>query len=176
MFPATTRNSQSGPITTAAGAAAEPMDFGSGHIRPSHAADPGLIYDATYNDYLVFACSSIKAQMDPSFPCPKNPPSPSNLNYPSVAVTRLSGTVNVSRTVTNVGQKRAQYKVSVNEPNGVKVEISPKFLTFKKVWEKKSFVITLTSEVKGSGGYVAGSYTWSDGVHSVKSPIVVSVV
>lgn len=176
MLTATTTNSQGGPITTAARTAAGPMDFGSGHIRPSNAADPGLIYDATYSDYLLFACSSIKEQMDPSFPCPANPPSPSDLNYPSVAINGLNGTASVTRTLTNVGQKKASYKVSVEEPNGVKVEISPNILNFKEVGEKKSFVISLTAEVKGSGGYVHGSFTWTDGVHCVRSPIVVSVV
>ena len=123
-FSATAINVQGIPITTAAYEVAGPMDFGSGHIRPAHSADPGLIYDATYDDYLLFACSSSNAQLDPSFPCPCNPPSPSNLNHPSVAVARLCGTVNLTRTVTNVGRGEATYRVSVNEPNGVETQAS----------------------------------------------------
>ena len=29
------------------------MDYGSGHIRPKHALDPGLIYDVSYQDFQV---------------------------------------------------------------------------------------------------------------------------
>lgn len=150
------------------------MDIGSGHIRPSHSADPGLIYDATYTDYLLFACSSINAQMDPSFPCPTNATPAFNLNHPSVTITGLCGTAKVTRTVTNVSKGKATYKVSVTEPNSVKVEISPEVLTFEQVGEKKSFTISLTVDAVGREKYVAGEYIWSDGVHIVRSPILVS--
>lgn len=151
------------------------MDFGSGHLTLTHAADPGLVYDATYTDYLLFACASIKAQMDPSFPCPPTAPSPTSLNYPSLAIYGLKGTVHVNRTVTNVGRKKAQYKVFVDPPAGVVVKISPKILTFREIGEKKSFVITVTAKVNASGRYEAGSYAWDGGIHVVRSPIVVSV-
>ncbi|KAJ6830417.1 subtilisin-like protease SBT5.6 isoform X1 [Iris pallida] len=175
---ATRINMEGDPITTAAGEAAGPMDYGAGHIRSSLASDPGLVYDANYTDYLLFACSSIKVQMDPTFPCPANPPPPSDLNYPSVSVTGLrAAAVKVIRTVTNVGQRKARYKVEVEEPSGVKVGITPKVLRFRKVGEKKKFVIKLTAVGKGStaGGHVGGSYTWSDGIHAVTSPIVVTL-
>ena len=35
------------------GSIAGPMDYGSGHIRPKHALDPGLVYDASYQDFQV---------------------------------------------------------------------------------------------------------------------------
>ncbi|KAG1341948.1 putative Subtilisin-like protease SBT5.6 [Cocos nucifera] len=116
--------------------------------------------------------------MDPTFPCPESPPSTFNLNYPSVSVSNLNGSFTIRRTVTNVGQWGAQYHVSIVEPSGVSANISPKILKFKEVGEEKSFRIKL--EVDGSKGarsgeYVAGSYTWSDGTHDVRSPIVVSV-
>ncbi|XP_020246054.1 subtilisin-like protease SBT5.6 isoform X2 [Asparagus officinalis] len=174
MTTATAVNTEGSPITTAALDPAGPMDIGSGHMRPSHAADPGLVYDATYEDYLLFACSSINAQMDDSFRCPNNPPSTFNLNHPSLAVTGLCGAVNVTRTVTNVGQRKARYNVSVVEPNGLKVDIRPNSLTFEEAGEKKSFVITLTADAMGSGGYVSGEYSWNDGLHTVRSPILVS--
>lgn len=173
---ATILDLQNRPITTAAKERAGPMDFGAGHIRPTHASDPGLIYDATYEDYLLFACASINAQMDPSFPCPINPPLPYNLNYPSISVSRLNGTLRLSRTVTNVGQRRAKYQVFVKEPIGVKVDISPKVLSFRNRNVKKSFTITFTKVGKGNGLFVAGDYTWTDGMHVVRSPIAVSII
>lgn len=153
------------------------MEYGSGHIRPIHAADPGLVYNASYDDYLLFACASIGAQMDQTFPCPKSLPSTWDLNYPSMTVTKLNGSITVRRTVTNVGQCPAQYRVAVSEPANIQVQVSPRVLRFSRVGQRKSFSVKL--KVRGtpapSGGqYVAGSYTWTDGTHVVRSPIVVS--
>uniref|UniRef100_A0A0D9V574 Subtilisin-like protease n=1 Tax=Leersia perrieri TaxID=77586 RepID=A0A0D9V574_9ORYZ len=180
MTTATTINAEGSPIMDADGAVAGPMDYGSGHIRPRHALDPGLIYDASYQDYLLFACASGGAQLDHSVPCPATPPPPYQLNHPSLAVHGLNGSVTVQRKVTNVGQGNARYSVAVVEPMGVSVNVSPSSLSFARTGEKKSFTIKI--EAKGRGGlrvdgrrFVAGSYTWSDGVHVVRSPIVVLV-
>ena len=37
---------------------AHPFDFGSGHIEPNKANDPGLIYDVTDDEYDAFACGT----------------------------------------------------------------------------------------------------------------------
>lgn len=163
------------------GSVAGPMDYGSGHIRPRHALDPGLVYDASYQDYLLFACASAGSQLDRSVPCPALPPPPYQLNHPSVAVHGLNGSVTVQRTVTNVGSGEARYTVAVAEPVGVSVEVSPKRLRFARTGEKKTFRIKLEAKGSGSGRvvvrgqFVAGSYAWSDGAHVVRSPIVVLV-
>jgi hypothetical protein len=162
------------------GTVAGPIDYGSGHIRPKHALDPGLVYDASYQDYLLFACASGGAQLDHSLPCPATPPPPYQLNHPSLAIHGLNGSVTVQRTVTNVGQGSARYSVAVVEPMGVSVKVSPRSLSFARTGEKKSFRIKIEA-TKGRGGwrvngqFVAGSYTWSDGVHVVRSPLVVLV-
>ncbi|CAM0882507.1 unnamed protein product [Alopecurus aequalis] len=179
MTTATTNNAEGGPIMNSDGTVAGPMDYGSGHIRPKHALDPGLVYDASFQDYLLFACSSGGTQLDRSFPCPASPPCPYELNYPSLAVHGFNGSITVHRTVTNVGQHDAHYSVAVVEPRGVSVKVSPTNLTFTRMGDKKVFKITI--ETKGrisrrvSRKYPAGSYTWRDGVHVVSSPIVVLV-
>ncbi|CAD6230040.1 unnamed protein product [Miscanthus lutarioriparius] len=181
MTTATTNNAEGGPLMNGDGSVAGPMDYGSGHIRPKHALDPGLVYDASYQDYLLFACASAGSQLDPSVPCPARPPPPYQLNHPSVAVHGLNGSVTVHRTVTNVGPGEARYTVAVVEPAGVSVKVSPKRLSFARAGEKKAFRIRLEAKGRSSGGrvvrgqFVAGSYAWSDGAHVVRSPVVVLV-
>ncbi|KAG8055569.1 hypothetical protein GUJ93_ZPchr0001g33144 [Zizania palustris] len=181
MTTATTSNAEGGPIMDADGTVAGPMDYGSGHIRPSHAMDPGLVYDASYQDYLLFACASGGAQLDRSLPCPASPPQPYDLNHPSLAIRGLNGTITVQRTVTNVGQQGSSlYSVAVVEPLGVSVKVWPSSLRFSRASEKKSFTIKIEAAKgrtgwRANGQFVAGSYTWSDGVHVVRSPIVVLV-
>ncbi|RLM92443.1 subtilisin-like protease SBT5.3 [Panicum miliaceum] len=182
MTTATTNNAEGGPLMNGDGTVAGPMDYGSGHIRPRHALDPGLVYDASYEDYLLFACASAGSQLDPSVPCPARPAPPYQLNHPSVAVHGLNGSVTVRRTVTHVGSGEARYTVAVAAPAGVSVEVSPRRLRFARPGEKKAFRIKMEAKVSGKGSgrvargqFVAGSYAWSDGVHVVRSPIVVLV-
>lgn len=111
-------------ITDAAGKPTNPFQFGSGHLRPAKAADPGLVYDASYTDYLLFLCGNGVTNLDPSFKCPKSPPTSNNLNYPSLAISKLNGTITVTRTVTNVGGgRKAVYFSSVRPPKGFTVKV-----------------------------------------------------
>ena len=81
--------------------------------------------------------------------------------------------VNVTRTVTNVGSP-GTYKVHVKELDGVVVLIEPTSLTFKEEGEKKTFKVVLKAIDDGKpADYVFGELWWSDGWHKVKSPIVV---
>lgn len=167
------------PITDASSNPADPFHFGSGHFRPMKAADPGLIYDASYTDYLLYLCSIGITNLNSSFKCPKILPSPNSLNYPSLAIPKLNTTVTVSRTVTNVGSSKTTYFISIKPPPGISVRISPAVLHFKQTGQKRSFAITLKPDQTskfGKNKYLFGSFTWSDGIHSVRSPIAVSVV
>ncbi|KAI8000960.1 Subtilisin-like protease SBT5.6 [Camellia lanceoleosa] len=150
----------------------------TGHFQPANAADPGLVYDATYTDHLLFLCST-GYHLDPSFKCPKHPPSPSNLNYPSLAIAKLKRTITVKRTVTNVGASKSVYSLTFKPPIGFSVEISPTILSFSEVGEKRNFFITVKEESRPktkpkAGEYAFGWYMWSDGIHRVRSPIAVS--
>ncbi|GFZ07154.1 hypothetical protein Acr_19g0000910 [Actinidia rufa] len=164
------------PITDKAGNQATPFHYGSGHFMPARAADPDLFYDANYTDYLLFLCST-GFNLDSTFLCPKHPPSPSNLNYPSLAIADLNGTVTVTRTVTNVGPSKSVYNLTTKPPTGFSVKISPTVLHFSRVQEKRNFFITV--EAKSGigqpkrGEYAFGWYVWSDGIHMVRSPIAV---
>lgn len=142
------------------------------------------MYDASYTDYLLFLCSSGIKSFDKSFKCPTIPPSTSNLNYPSLAIPKLSGTVTVKRTVTNVGGRKSVYFASVKPPLGISVKVSPPILFFHHVGEKKSFTITVKAQEREMSGinvngennkHSFGWLTWTDGVHIVRSPMAVSL-
>ncbi|XP_058201849.1 subtilisin-like protease SBT5.6 [Rhododendron vialii] len=174
-------NNMGKPITDAAGNPANPFQFGSGHLRPAKAADPGLVYDASYTDYLLFLCGNGVTNLNPSFKCPKSLPTSNNLNYPSLAISKLNGTMTVKRTVTNVGGGgKAVYFSSVKPPKGFSVKVWPPILFFNHVGQKKSFTITVRAKGKaaetiGKNGHAFGWYTWNDGVHVVRSPMAVSL-
>lgn len=184
MTTATTNNKSGHPITddaTPDNSPANPFSFGSGHFRPSKAADPGLVYDTNYTDYLHYLCGLKMNSIDPSFTCPPRALPPHDLNYPSIAVPQLRGTVRIKRTVTNVGGGgKSVYFFYSEAPPGVAVSASPNILYFNRVGERKRFTISVSGKVKNSNnnssnnGYSFGWFAWSDGTHYVRSPIAVS--
>ncbi|WMV15720.1 hypothetical protein MTR67_009105 [Solanum verrucosum] len=177
MTTSTINNVVGRPIRNATGDDANPFEYGSGHFRPSRAVDPGLIYDATYTDYLLYLCSQ-NISLNSLFSCPEKVPTASNLNYPSLAIANMRGSIRtVTRVVTNVGKDNSTYVLAVRSPPGYAVDIVPKSLCFSKLGEKHSFNITIIraqSSVERRNEFSFGWYTWSDGVHVVRSPIAVS--
>ena len=55
--PATTVANDGNPIRDETGTEATPFSYGSGHVNPVDALDPGLVYDTTLADYTNFLCS-----------------------------------------------------------------------------------------------------------------------
>nr|GLL30307.1 subtilisin-like protease SBT5.6 [Ipomoea trifida] len=174
-FCATTNNVVGAPIVNATGYVATPFEYGAGHILPSKAMDPGLVYDASYNDYLLFLCNR-GVTLDSSFKCPKHTPPASNFNYPSLSIANLRGSTTVKRTVTNVGKGNSTYIVAVTPPSGYVVDVSPMTLRFSREGEKQSFNVTIRikSVNRKTNGFAFGWYSWTDGDHVVTSPIAVS--
>lgn len=171
------------PMMNASFVKATPFSYGSGHIRPNRAMDPGLVYDLTANDYLDFLCAigynktTIQLFSEgPNYKCPESA-SLLDFNYPSISVPRLSGSVTVTRRLKNVGSP-GTYAVRIKRANGISVSVEPNVLRFKSVGEEKSFRVTLKAKPKrggeAKGDYVFGGLTWSDGEHYVRSPIVVA--
>ncbi|KAI3931435.1 hypothetical protein MKX01_040352 [Papaver californicum] len=159
---------------------ATPFSYGSGQMRPNAAMDPGLVYDVTTNDYLSFLSGlgyneTQLQSFTAGIPYKCNMKyGLADFNYPSITVPDLDGTTQVMRTVKNVGSP-GTYKARIHAPEGVKVSVEPKTLTFEKIGEEKTFEVSL-QVVKASYQYVFGSLTWTDGVHFVRSPIVVQSI
>ena len=175
------RDNTKSPILDGSFIKATPFSYGAGHIRPNRAMDPGLVYDLTVNDYLDFLCASgynqtlLELFTEAPYKCPKSA-SLLDFNYPSITVTNLSRSVNVTRKLKNVGSP-GTYVARVREPIGISVHVEPKILKFESIGEEKSFKLTVTKKTPGMGteDYVFGVIIWSDGNHYVRSPIVVGM-
>jgi subtilisin family serine protease len=145
---------------------------GAGHVQPNSAADPGLVFDAGWMDWLGFLCGT--GQLRASY-CPSISIDPSNLNTASIAIGDMAGTQTVKRTVTNVASASAIYNVSVTGMGGINVNVNPESLTLAP-GDSASFDVTFTRTSAALNAYTGGQMTWSDGTHHVRIPLVVRPV
>ncbi|KAK7387650.1 hypothetical protein VNO78_22437 [Psophocarpus tetragonolobus] len=158
---------------------ATPLAYGSGHIRPNRAMDPGLVYDLTTHDYLHFLCFSgyNQTQINKFSGADYRCPGVINIldyNYPSVTIPKLYSSVSFTRRLKNVGSP-ATYSASLKVPAGLSITVQPNVLKFDNIGEEKSFKLTV--QVTRPGKATAfGGITWSDGKHQVRTPIVVGGV
>ena len=149
-----------------------PFNTGSGHVRPNLAENPGIVYDVDFNGYLAFlkgqglCCASIA-----SIPAIDA----SDLNQPSLAVGDLPGVQTLRRRVTNVTSAPATYAATIQAPTGYTVTVSPTSLVVP-AGGTASFDVTISRTDGPLNAYRFGALTWSDGIHTARSPIVVRPV
>ncbi|KAL5972353.1 hypothetical protein ACLOJK_041607 [Asimina triloba] len=181
MTTARSRDNVGQPMDNSSFVRAIPFSYGAGHVRPNRAMDPGLVYDLTTQDYVHFLCAlgynatRMATFTDRSYRCrPSNRSTILDLNYPSITVPNLTKPTTVKRRLKNVGAP-GRYTAHVKGARGVLVSVEPTSLVFNSTGEEKAFAVTLMPEWQlGSHGYVFGRLVWSDGVHYVRSPIVIS--
>ncbi|WP_038500374.1 S8 family serine peptidase [Janthinobacterium agaricidamnosum] len=141
-----------------------PWGQGAGHVTPNKASDPGLVYDATLADYKKYMCGvGIAAE------CATGSIPGYNLNLPSITVSNVLGSQVVTRRVTNVGATAATYTASATL-SGYNVAVAPSTLVLAP-GESKSFTVTLTRNGAPDNVWQFGALVWSDGVHTVRSPV-----
>ncbi|RDX65814.1 Subtilisin-like protease SBT2.6, partial [Mucuna pruriens] len=154
---------------------ATPFDYGSGHVDPTAALDPGLIFDAGYKDYLGFLCTtpSIDVHEIKNYthtPCNTSMGKPSNLNTPSITISHLVGTQVVTRTVTNVDEEET-YVITARMEPAVAIEVNPPAMTIK-AGASRQFSVTLTARS------VTGTYSFGEVLmkgsrgHKVRIPVL----
>ncbi|MGH8937927.1 MAG: S8 family serine peptidase, partial [Actinomycetes bacterium] len=151
---------------------------GAGHVRPNSAADPGLVYDHGFNDWLAFLCGTttgVSPATCTALQAAGYSFDPSDVNVPSIAIGDLAGVQTVTRKVTNVGGSTATYNASVTGMAGINVNVSPSSLTLNP-GETKSFTVTFTRTTAELNLYTGGQLAWSDGTHTVRSPLVIRPV
>ena len=143
---------------------------GAGHVRPMAAADPGLVFDSNFGDWLSFICG-----VQPGGGCTGvTPMDPSNLNVPSIAIGDLAGVQTVKRRVTNVSSSPATFSLSYTGLTGIAVSM-PASVTLAK-GETKEIAITFTRTTAALNSYVGGQLTLTDGVRNVRVPMVIRPV
>jgi len=145
---------------------------GAGHVRPLKAADPGLVFDHGFNDWLGFLCGT--GQLVASY-CPALRIDPSDLNVASIAIGDVAGTQTVTRRVTNVGKTASTYTPSVTGMAGFTAVVSPTSLALNP-GQTGSFTVAFTRTTAAVDSYVGGQLTWADATHSVRIPMVVRPV
>ncbi|KAF1898012.1 hypothetical protein Lal_00032774 [Lupinus albus] len=160
--------------------------YGSGQVNPVPTIDPGLVYDISLEDYIQMLCNlgydnkKVKLISGKNNVC-SNAADRSlvrNLNYPALAIdvdSMTSFTINFKRTVTNVGIANSTYKATILPNPGIQISVVPKTLSFKSLHKKQSFVVTITGGKLLQKNVLTSSLVWSDGTHTVRSPIVVHV-
>ncbi|KAL6851416.1 hypothetical protein ACP4OV_020349 [Aristida adscensionis] len=175
-------------ISLPSGLPGTPLDFGSGHVSPNQAMDPGLVYDVAADEYVSFLCglgyNSRQIAVITGGRSRGCPEANLDLNYPSFMVIlnnqTNSATQTFRRVLTNVANTPANYSVSVMAPERMKVTVMPPELSFGGNGSKQEFVVTVqVSQVKrGSDAFnYIGNYgflIWNEvgGNHVVRSPIV----
>lgn len=163
----------------------DPFDVGAGHLNPMKAMDPGLIYDMKASDYIQLLCNIgyNKTQIAKMIILPgtnvkcgrKHEEQMMNLNYPSITVFNLQSAATIKRTARNVGRNRyaVYFLSSVVEPKGVEVMVWPRVLIFSPLTAEICYYVTLTPVKESGRRYEFGEIVWSDGLHGVRSPLVV---
>lgn len=167
-----------------------PFVRGAGHVDPNKALDPGLVYDASFNDYISFLCSigynskqiAIFTRDGAGVDCSsKALSSPGDLNYASFSVVfwKSSDTVTYRRTVKNVGSSYSgsvKYTAEIGSPPGVTVTVKPSELVFTPANQSLTYEIEFASTAgsEAVGSHQFGWISWSDGVHEVRSPIAIT--
>lgn len=162
--------------------------YGSGHVNPAKATDPGLVYEIFDKDYVNMLCSLgftqaalVKISGDNRTKCDSaasGKGSPRDLNYPSLTAQvepKRPAEVKFGRRVKNVGPAKSVYKAEVLEnfnKDRVTVSVTPNVLSFERLNEEKGFEVNVTRRGVVDGLVFSGSLVWSDGTRKVRSPVV----
>ncbi|CAH2069487.1 unnamed protein product [Thlaspi arvense] len=164
---------------TGTGTASTEFAFGSGHVDPIAALNPGLVYELDKADHISFLCglnytsNTLKLISGEEVNC-SGTTLPRNLNYPSMSAklpgSQSSFSVTFNRTVTNLGNPNSTYisKVVLNQGPELNVTVSPSVLSMKSVNEKQSFVVTVSGSDLDPKQPSSANLIWSDGTHNKK--------
>ncbi|KAK9734757.1 hypothetical protein RND81_04G161200 [Saponaria officinalis] len=159
--------------------------YGSGNVNPIKATNPGLVYETTQADHVMFLCklgyatdkiAAITGNITVTCPKKNRNQSPNDVNYPSMSALVIAEKpfiIKFRRTVTNVGIANSTYTAEVTHSKKIQIKVEPSSLSFTSLKETKSFKVTVSGSKLPPSRLVSASLVWTDGVHKVRSPIVV---
>jgi hypothetical protein len=184
MTTANLLNLDNEPIVDQNNNPADVFALGAGHVNPSRANKPGLIYDIQPEDYIPYLCGlnytddQIEVIVQHPVSCSSETPiAEAQLNYPSFSVALGPNQSKIyTRTVTNVGPANSSYTAEVIPPEGVEISISPYQLEFTEVNQKLTYeigFIRLNATLVKNSTYVQGYLTWVSAKNFVRSPMSV---
>ncbi|KAF3323078.1 subtilisin-like protease [Carex littledalei] len=165
---------------------ATPLAFGGGHVYPQAALDPGLVYDAGFEDYAQWLCklNYTSEQMRRFVSLPINCSHVHydhswDLNYPSFVVVFKNQTghrVVRRRTLMKVSDFPENYTARVVNLSAekVSVKVRPEMLDFVGTYEKRDYTVEFKSKIGANTTVEYGfAYViWENKEHQVKSPVV----
>ena len=155
--------------STAKAAGKLPWGQGAGHIKPTAAADPGLVYDAGEIDYARFLCG-INAAVYSAATCQAiGTIQPQNLNLASLTAGNVLGSQTLTRTVTNVSAAPSTYTATATLP-GFTTVVTPASFTIAP-GAMQTYTVKLSRTTAPVDTWAYGTLTWSDGTHTVRSPL-----
>lgn len=179
MTTADQENVAKNPILDERQVSADVFAVGAGHVNPTKASDPGLVYDIEANDYIPYLCGlgysddNVGIIVHKPIKCSQVSSIPEGqLNYPSFTVA-LGPPQTFTRTVTNVGEANSSYIVTVVPPQGASVTVKPSKIYFLEMYQKATYSVTFSSDGSGLGSSknTQGYLKWKSGRYSVRSPI-----
>ncbi len=149
------------------------FEFGGGHVDPNKAADPGLVFDSGFNDWLAF----LKGQ---KLCCATSTTIPSldasDLNVASIAIGDLVGSQTVTRKATSVGSQSETYTFSYTGLTGITVTPSTASFTAAP-GSTTPFSVAFLRTTAPIGTYQQGFITWTGNKgHVVRMPVVLRPV
>ncbi|KAK6137656.1 hypothetical protein DH2020_028582 [Rehmannia glutinosa] len=160
--------------------------IGAGHVNPSMAMDPGLVYDIPSRDYISYLCSlydekQVAVIVQENINCNGSEYQgipEAQLNYPSFAVKLGNTSLTYSRTVTNVGDAESTYHVQIENVPGVNMVVEPTVLAFTELNQKMSYKVNFSRQDFTADGseYVQGSIAWVSANHKVRIPVSVKMM
>ncbi|KAL7160253.1 hypothetical protein ABFS83_01G081300 [Erythranthe nasuta] len=177
-------NAGGGPIDDERYLNADIFALGAGHVNPTSANDPGLVYDLQPEDYIPYLCglgytdTEIQTIVQKPVSCSNTTSIPeAQLNYPSFSVELGSAKKTYTRTVTNVGEANSTYSLEIILAKGVDISVTPDTLSFGEVNQKMSYEISFSkSGTPVNAAFVQGAIVWRSAKRAVRSPISVKLV
>jgi subtilisin family serine protease len=152
------------------------FETGSGEIDPTTAADPGLVLDAGFLDYVSY----LKGVASDIVPGDIPVTAPTDLNLPAIAASRLVGTLSTTRTFTSVDATAKLWTISVDPPPGFAATASPWDPTTDggsafqiKPGQSENVSIDLVRLSAPFNQYAEGALVLTNGTRTVRLPIAV---